>query len=235
MSVDNYIKRFEKGEDIHLILSGLKNEDASEVESAFSAFTKIGIPVIEPLIDTLKDEDKDVRYIAAQALEEIGYKAVDPLIIELGNNQSTVRLCAAETLGKIGSSKAIEPLIATLKDEKEDEIVREYAVYALERIGKPAAKALIKALKDLRDPSAIAPLSAALFYEEQEVRETAVQLVSSYSNIYMTYGEIKSILRKDHSKIPNASSYLIDIKLLKNLKGPNKKRYTQKTLSDFLK
>lgn len=235
MSVDKYIKRFESGEDFHRILGELKSEDTSKIDSTISAFIKIGEPIIEPLIDTLKDEDKDIRYMASQALEEIGYQAVDPLIIELGNNRSRVRICATETLGKIGSPKAIEPLIATLKDEKEDVIVREYAVYALERIGKPAAKALIRALKDLRDPSAIVPLSAALFYEEKEVRETAVQLVSNYSDIYMSYGGIKSILRKDHSKIPNASSYLVDINQLKDLKGPNKKRYTQKTLVDFIK
>ncbi|MCG3226327.1 MAG: HEAT repeat domain-containing protein [Candidatus Heimdallarchaeota archaeon] len=235
MSVDKYIKRFESGEDVHRILGELKSEAASEIEDAFSALIEIGEPVIEPLIDTLKDEDKDIRYMAAKALEVIGYQAVDPLIIELGNNRSRVRVCATETLGKIGCTKAIEPLIATLKDEKEDEIVREYAVYALERIGKPAVKALIKALKDLKDPSAIAPLSAALFYEEGEVRETAVKLVSNYSEIYMTYGGIKSILRNDHSKIPDASSYLVDINKLKDLRGPDKKRYTQKTLVDFIR
>ena len=87
----------------------------------------------------------------------------------------------------------------------------------------------------MKDPSAIAPLSAALFYEEGEVKETAVKLVSNYSEIYMTYGGIKSILRNDHSKIPNASSYLIDVKKLKDLRGPNKNQYTQKTLSDFFK
>ncbi|NPD88223.1 MAG: HEAT repeat domain-containing protein [Asgard group archaeon] len=235
MSVDKYIKRFESGEDFHRIISELRSEDASEIESAFSALIRLGEPIIEPLIDTLKDEDKDIRYIAAKALEEIGYQAVDPLIVELGNNRSRVRICATETLGKIGSPKAIGPLIATLKDEKEDVIVREYAVYALERIGKSAAKALIKALKELKDPSAIAPLSAALFYEEKEVRETAVQLVSNYSDIYMSYGGIKSILRKDHSKIPNASAYLTDIKTLRDLKGTNNKRYKQKTLADFIK
>jgi HEAT repeat protein len=235
MSVDKYIKRFESGEDFHTILNELKKENTSEIESTLTALTEIGTPVINPLIDTLKDEDKDIRYMAARALEEFGYQAVDPLIIELGNNRSRVRICAAETLGKIGDPKAIEPLISALKNEKEDEIVREYAVYALERIGKPAVKALIKALKDLRDPSAIAPLSAALFYEQKEVRDTAVKLVSNYTDIYMTYGRIKSILRSDHSKIPSASSYLVDLKQLKDLKGPNNKRYRQKTLVDYIK
>ena len=59
------------------------------------------------------------------------------------------------------------------------------------------------------------------------------KLVSNYSDIYMTYGGIKSILRKDHSKIPNASSYLTESIQEKILSKQDKKRFTQKTLKDF--
>ncbi|MEE9411302.1 MAG: HEAT repeat domain-containing protein, partial [Candidatus Heimdallarchaeota archaeon] len=189
----------------------------------------------EPLITALKDEDKDIRYMAARALEEIGSFAVEPLIAELSNSQSQVRVCATETLGKIGHPKAIEPLIATLKDENEDETVREYAVYALERIGKPAAEALIKALRDLKDPHAIAPLTAALFYQEQEVRDVAVEIVTNMSSFYSSYGEFKSMLERDYKKVPQSKGITLEYLRKKywRKKGDSYIRFTQTTLNDF--
>ena len=236
MSVDKYINKIESGEDVRKLILELKDKDSSEVDQVVSAFGKIGEPIIVPLIDALKDEDKDIRYMAAKALEEIGNQAVDPLISVLGNNQSKVRVCAAETLGKIGNPKAIEPLIATLKDKEEEEIVREYAVYALERIGKPAVKSLIQALRDLKDPNAIAPLAAALYYNEQEVRQTAVELVSSLSSLYSTYNDVKSIIRRDYKDIPRASDLIYgnSIQRKRLEKSESKKRFTQKSLTDYL-
>ena len=236
MIVDKYIDKIESSEDIRRLILELKDKDFTEIDQAVSAFGKIGEPLIIPLIDALKDEDKDIRYMAAKALEEIGYQAVDPLISVLGNNLSKVRICAAETLGKIGNPKAIEPLIATLKDEEEEEIVREYAVYALERIGKPAVKALIEALRNLKDPNAIAPLAAALYYNEQEVRQTAVELVSNLSSLYSTYNDVKSILKRDYNDIPKACDliYRGSIQSKWGKKSKSKKRFTQKYLTDYI-
>lgn len=235
MSVDKYIDKIESSEDIRRLILEFKDKDSREIEQAVSAFGKLGEPLIEPLIDALKDEDKDIRYMAARTLEEIGNQAVEPLISVLGNNQSKVRVCAAETLGKIGDPKAIEPLIATLKDEEEEEIVREYAVYALERIGKPAVKSLIEALRNLKDPNAIAPLAAALYYNELEVRQTAVELVSSLSSLYSTYNDVKSILKRDYNDIPKASDLIynnsIQSKWVK--KSKSTKKFTQKSLTDY--
>jgi len=234
MSVEKYIKKFQNSDDIVAMISGLKM-DSKEFNNAVSALTRIGESAVTPLIDALKDEDKDIRYMAARALESIGTYAVEPLIAELGNNRSRVRVCAAETLGKIGHPKAIEPLIATLKDCNEEETVREYAVYALERIGEPAAKALIKALRELDDPHAIAPLTAALFYEEQEVRDAAVEIVTNMSSYFSSYGEFKSILERDHKKVPKSKGITLEYLRKKywRKKGDSYLRFTQTTLNEF--
>ncbi|MCK4895512.1 MAG: HEAT repeat domain-containing protein [Candidatus Heimdallarchaeota archaeon] len=232
-----YIDRLDDSESIINLISELKDKDSKEINNLATVISKLGDKVVEPLIDAFKDEDKDVRYLAARFLEEIGSYAVEPLIAELGNFQSTVRVCAVETLGKIGDSKAIHPLINTLKDKKEDALVREYAVYALERIGKPAVKTLITALKELDDPNAIAPLKAALFYNQKDVRQIASEIASDLQDCYFTYKDVKSILKRDHKKVPQSkgitSEYLREKYSRK--KGDKYLRFTQTTLTEFYK
>lgn len=66
-------------------------------------------------------------------------KAVDSLI-ELLEDKSSENLrkrgLAAEALGKIGNSRALEPLIRVLQDEREKQWVKENAVKALREILK---------------------------------------------------------------------------------------------------
>ncbi len=59
---------------------------------------------------------------------------------------ATVRKSAVIALGETGSSQALEPLIATLKDVNSD--VRESAVIILAKIGAPAVEPLVAALRD---------------------------------------------------------------------------------------
>ena len=230
-----YIDKLDNSEDVISLISELKDKDTTDIQNLASVITKLGDKVVEPLIAAFKDEDKDVRYMAARFLEELGTYAVDPLIAELGNHQSNVRICAAETLGKIGDPRAIEPLIATLKDKGEDELVREYAVYALERIGKPAVKILIAALKELKDPNAIAPLRAALFYNQKEVRKAAIEITNSLQDDFFSYNDVKSILVRDHKNIPQSKE--ITAEYLKSKywrkKGEKYFKFTQTTLNEF--
>ncbi|MBY9002188.1 MAG: HEAT repeat domain-containing protein [Candidatus Heimdallarchaeota archaeon] len=230
-----YIDKLDDSESIINLISELKSKDADEITRLATVISKLGDKVVEPLIDAFKDEDKDVRYMAARFLEELGTNAVEPLIAELSNIQSTVRVCAVETLGKIADPKAITPLINTLKDEKEDALVREYAVYALERIGKPAVKTLITALKELKDPNALAPLKAALFYNQKDVRQTATEITSDLQDFYFTYKDVKSILKRDYKKVPQSKDityeYLRDKYSRK--KGDKYLKFTQTTLKEF--
>ena len=232
MSVEKYIEKFENSGDISSLISDLRDQNTRIISKTMNALVKIGEPVIDPLIVAMKDEDKDIRFAASCALRKFGNKAVPSLVAELSNSRSKVRVCAVETLGKIGNPSAIEPLIATLKDEQEDEMVREYAVYALEKIGKPAVKSLIVALRDLKDPFAIGPLIAALHYNQPEVRATASEIVENIGYSYQGYGEVKSIIKKDLKGIPSTPEKEKGVEWVK--KGDTYKKFIQKQMTDFV-
>ena len=55
-------------------------------------------------------------------------------------------MLAAGALGELRDARAVEPLIAVLKDD--DSLVRSYAQQALLQIGAPAVEPLIAALQD---------------------------------------------------------------------------------------
>lgn len=210
------------------LITSLKQKDAQTYPKAISILCKIGKPAVSPLIQVLRAEDKDLRYLAAKALEKIGKLAVRPLIDELGNNNSSIRICAVETLGKIGDTQAVNSLISTLMDEKEEEIIREYAVYALENIGKPALKPLISVLKELDDPGAVAPLMAAAHYNNESVRTKAID---SLEKAGVSYYHIKpnSNIEQTNGKIPQ-------VKNANNIEiRTGKKQFRQMNLTDFFK
>jgi len=90
--------------------------------------------------------------------EKCGTSDIKGLIKALGYiKDEDVRTAAAGALGQIGDPRAVEPLIAALKDEGES--VRSSAARALGKIGDPrAVESLIAALKDkkwhVRKPAA---------------------------------------------------------------------------------
>lgn len=99
------------------------------------------------LIEDLKDQDPSKRAGAAEALGGIkDARAVEPLIIALKDQDQRVRMNAASTLGKMKDARAVEALIAVLNDPVDE--VQIYATLALAKIGDPALKPLIAALKD---------------------------------------------------------------------------------------
>jgi len=149
---------------------------------------------VEPLIGALKDRYTDVRKAAAEALGKIGAPAVELLIAALKDKRMDryVHEAAAEALGKSGDARAIEPLIAALKDEDTD--VRRYATKSLGEIGIPAVELLIAALKDedrvvrrgavktlgeLKDARAVEPLIAVLKDKNKYVREAAAEALGN--------------------------------------------------------
>ncbi len=210
------------------LITSLKQKDAQTYPKAISILCKIGKPAVSPLIQALRAEDKDVRYLAAKALEKIGKLAVQPLIDELGNNNSSIRICAVETLGKIGDSQAVNSLISTLRDDEEDEIIREYAVYALENIGKPALKQIISVLKDLDDSGAVAPLMAAAHYNNEIVRSKAIDSLEKAGVSYY-HIEPNSNIDQTNGKIPQIKN-ANDVEI-----RTGKKQFRQMYLTDFFK
>jgi HEAT repeat protein len=99
---------------------------------------------------------------------------LDGLTRALRHKYYYIRRDAAEALGELGHSRAVEPLVAALKDE---DTVRKAAVQALAKLGSVAVHPLIAALDneeaylreaaavalgELRDPRAVEPLVAYL-------------------------------------------------------------------------
>jgi HEAT repeat protein len=157
------------------LVAALKDNDDDVQREAAEALGELGEPAVAPLIAALEDDDWWVRSGATRALRKLGdTRAVEPLIAalrdeqelvrqdavlalgqiwqlpdltRLGSNDRSVRRKAAETLGKLRDTRAVEPLIAALKDK--DKGVRRKAAEALGKLqGVQAVEPLIAALKD---------------------------------------------------------------------------------------
>ena len=114
---------------------------------------------VKPLIDALQDDHADVRLWATLGLGGfMDRKAVGPLNTALMDSDDRVRLRAVESLGKIGGDQAIMILIGILNSVTTSGEVRGQAA---------------RALGQLKDARATAPLIVALGAPEAEVRRWA--------------------------------------------------------------
>jgi|Deesub1362A_J573_1020465.scaffolds.fasta_scaffold04242_2 diguanylate cyclase (GGDEF)-like protein len=152
---------------------------------------------VEAVIQALKDEDEVVRMKAAEILgKQKSEQAVESLIQSLRDIDWGVREKAAESLGEIKDVRAVEALIKTLNDRNTG--VRLKASSSLRKIGKPAAKSLIKALKskseivraevaeilgEIKEKEATEPLIEALKDEDWEVRKRAALALRNLGEI----------------------------------------------------
>jgi HEAT repeat protein len=174
------------------LFAALKNEDMNVREAAVRALRELGDAGTKALIAALKDEEVNVREAAVRALGRI-WKLTD--IVELGNSDSKVKMAAAEALGKRGDVRAVEPLVAALKDE--EWFVQKAAIEALRELGDAGTKPLIAALKDrdgsvrkaaaealgeLGDVRAVEPLVAALKDEARYVRAAAAEALKAITS-----------------------------------------------------
>ena len=117
------------------LVVALKYADRHWRAAAAHALVKIGPPAVEAFGAMLKDSDWDRRKVAAGALVQIGRASVELLIATLQLKDSDWNVCgrAADALGKIGDARAVEPLVAALKDKSS--YVRKAAAEALDAIG----------------------------------------------------------------------------------------------------
>ncbi len=158
-------------------------------KKAWDNCISIGVHAVDPLLATLKDDESDVREAAAKSLGQIGdSRAVEALAETLEDDESDVREAAAEALERIGwqpdksvtgaaywiakkawdncisiGVHAVDPLIATLKDDDPD--VREAAAKALGQIG---------------DSRAVEPLIAML---DSDIRRAAVEALEALGQV----------------------------------------------------
>ncbi|OHB85418.1 MAG: hypothetical protein A3J73_07260 [Planctomycetes bacterium RIFCSPHIGHO2_02_FULL_38_41] len=148
-------------------------------EEAAKALGEIGDSrAVQPLIALLKDEkDENVVGKAELALCKLGKPAVEPLIAALkdANSPSRVRYVAASALGRIGDIRALDTLIAALKDA--DSCVREGAALALSfLVDRRALEPLVAALKDVDD---FVRINAAMALGEIKDRQALEPLVTA--------------------------------------------------------
>jgi HEAT repeat protein len=120
---------------------------------------------------------------------QIGYLQaanVDELVQQLNQDNMITRLHVIKALGETKDARAVDPLIAVLKDEK----CGITAANALAKIGQPSVTPLCTALKDgspvarrnaaialgkIKDSNAVNPLIAALNDENPIVRKNAAK------------------------------------------------------------
>ena len=134
-----------ESDEVQEWIAELKDEDPRIRQTAAEILGRLKDPrAIGPLILALVDEASEVREAASEALKNFLFweksdaanRVVPELIVVLQDQRKDpeVRKNAAKALGKIKDPRAVEPLIATLKDK--DSEVRWHAAEALEKITK---------------------------------------------------------------------------------------------------
>jgi HEAT repeat protein len=73
-------------------------------------------PSLEELTASLGAADTTARAKAAHDLQAFGTAAIEPLCAALRDKEVRVRLAAAKSLGEVGDERAIQPLVAALRD-----------------------------------------------------------------------------------------------------------------------
>jgi HEAT repeat protein len=165
-------------QSVESLITTLKDNEWHVRKAAATALGQIGdARAVYPLISTHKHVD--VRNAAIDALAKIGVPAVESLLTAINNEHKEIdlRRMAISALGKIRDTRAVEPLIAALRNG-DINIVWD-AAEALGKIGDTRAveplivvlenikngfvrKTVIKALGLIGDVRAVKPLIAVL-------------------------------------------------------------------------
>jgi len=125
-----------------------------------------------------KDREPRVRMAAAGALGVIGsHKSLDVLAAALGDPNEYVRAEAATALGRLGSDRSVDPLLRASSDASS--VVCQRAQEALVKIGRPAAPAIARTL---RDPNPQVRWTAALMLGKIASEQTITGLIEALSD-----------------------------------------------------
>ena len=140
------VKEEWQGETVGLV-DGLEIPPLLKIRLLGRTKSEVAIP---GLIQLLEHEEYYVCINAADTLAKIGSDiAIPPLIQALQHEYFAVRESVIKALGEIGSDKAIPIVIEVLKNQDEDDSVRDYAAVALGKMSqKNAIAALIHELKN---------------------------------------------------------------------------------------
>lgn len=169
------------------LLNYLKTgKDNDEVEREVAkALGDLGPPALEPLMAALRD--KDLNGYAGEGLVQLGAPAVDPLIAMLNDADRSLREEAAAVLGEIKDPRAVEPLIATLKDNSpprkgpvELDVNGVPLPHPTEGDGLREQSA--RALGEIKDPRADGPLIAAMKDSDARVHQIAAEALGEIND-----------------------------------------------------
>jgi len=148
----SFIEKFRKNGDVQGLIKLLReHEDPCLRLFATKMLGKMGDAAAVPaLLDSISDMKRCcigiVSIAAKEALITIGSPGIEPLILALRSDKNDVRRAAADVLGKIGDPRAVEPLIAEVREKG-----NEMAVMALARLADTrAVEPLIEILKSSR-------------------------------------------------------------------------------------
>jgi len=153
-------------------LDKMKSEDARQIATLLRSWDENSAPV---------------HLLLRKAMNEATHPFVVYLLTTMLSEGKHERASAAEALGRIGDSRAVESLIAALKDE--DESVRQAATEALEKLDwKPnTAEETVwywlanRDLSSIGTPEAVPFLIEALQHSDREVAKAAARhLVTLY-------------------------------------------------------
>jgi|GEM_PF-1451471 len=132
---------------IEFLIESLNSANEAIRNNAANDLSNIGEAAIKPLVRALKEKEEFVKIAINWILAKIGGPVIDDTIPLLKDKDSSVRLCATDILKKIKDIKAIEPLLETFKEDRDDR-VRWGALIALGEINPANLDLFIQAAKD---------------------------------------------------------------------------------------
>jgi HEAT repeat protein len=148
------VRKLKAKHDVHSLIKALSYEkdERIRVQAARALGELKDVRTVKPLITALKDNSEVVRRTACEELGKLGPLIRDPALrasivpplIALLNDEGPTIKDAAKALGAIGDARAVEPLIAALKNV----YYHNTASNALAKIGTPAVEPLIAALNN---------------------------------------------------------------------------------------
>lgn len=197
----------------------LRDSDVYVRKNVVEALGRLGDSrAVKPLITALKDSDRDYGCSngecekIAEALVEIGIGAVEPLIAAFTNSNENVRKRIVDVLVKIDKTRAVELLMASLKEGK----ISPSISGALVNIGEFAVGPLIGLFKESKldanirkevsailgniGSPALKPLVAALNDSNNSVRVAVAWLLNSIGDA-SAVGPLFGLLRDSNNEV----------------------------------